>query len=154
MLPVRRSDETIDDLVGIWCDVAQHNVPAADRLITEIDRLFGHLGNHPLIGERCVVRPERYVESRTAITSCITSCDVTPSRSFAFCTVRAITKNYCDAATASATTVPSQAVNSAKSFESRCVTGPIVPVPITRPSTRTTSASSPIVPVQNISSAR
>ena len=53
-----------------------------------------------------------------------------------------------------AITVPSRAVSSRNSPASRCVTRPGSPAPITRPSTLVTAASSPMVPVQNISSAR
>ena len=57
----------------------------------------------------------------------------------------------------STTRVPSTAVRSANSSESRLVIGPGAdssPAPISRPSTSTTAANSPIVPEQNISSAR
>jgi hypothetical protein len=52
------------------------------------------------------------------------------------------------------TTVPSVAVFFENSSDSRRVMGPISPLPMVRPSTWVTGASSPIVPVQNISSAR
>ena len=53
-----------------------------------------------------------------------------------------------------ATTVPSRAVRSRNSADRRCVIGPGWPSPIVRPSTVVTAASSPIVPVQNTSSAQ
>ena len=51
------------------------------------------------------------------------------------------------------TTTPLRAVSSRYSSPRRCVIGPIRPSPIVRPSSCVTPASSPIVPVQNISSA-
>ncbi len=50
--------------------------------------------------------------------------------------------------------IPSVAVSCANRALSRAVIGPDLPAPIGRPSTRITGVSSPIVPVQNISSAR
>lgn len=55
---------------------------------------------------------------------------------------------------AATTRVPSRATSDRKSSTSRAVIGPGRPSPIVRPSTRVTAASSPIVPVQNISRAR
>ncbi len=52
------------------------------------------------------------------------------------------------------TCTPSAAVRCAKSSLRRAVIGPAVPSPMGRPSSCTTAASSPIVPEQNISSAR
>ena len=51
-------------------------------------------------------------------------------------------------------TTPSRAVSSPKSSLSRFVSGPGDPSPMPRPSISVTLASSPIVPVQNASSAR
>ena len=52
------------------------------------------------------------------------------------------------------TCTPSAAVRCAKSSLRRAVIGPGEPPPMGRPSSCTTAASSPIVPEQNISSAR
>ena len=53
-----------------------------------------------------------------------------------------------------ATSTPSDSVSLRYAALRRCVIGPISPVPIVRPSTLVTAASSPIVPVQKTSSAR
>src|SRR5579883_476419 len=53
-----------------------------------------------------------------------------------------------------ATTSPSASVRRWNNSMRRCVIGPAAAAPMVRPSTRTTGANSPIVPVQNISSAR
>jgi toxin ParE1/3/4 len=40
-----------DDLRQIWLYVAQHNEPAADRLIDKFERTLRMLARHPLMGE-------------------------------------------------------------------------------------------------------
>lgn len=39
-----------DDMDGIWSYVAQHNVNAADRLISKLERAFVSIATHPSSG--------------------------------------------------------------------------------------------------------
>ncbi len=49
-LPVSRSARAEEDLVDIWCSIALHNEPAADRLLDRFERRFRLLAAQPYSG--------------------------------------------------------------------------------------------------------
>ena len=51
MARLRKTSEARADLTAIWLYIAQDNLPAADRLIAEIDRTLSLLARFPLMGE-------------------------------------------------------------------------------------------------------
>jgi toxin ParE1/3/4 len=51
MAQVRQSTDAQSDLISILVYIAQDNLPAADRLMVEIDRTLARLLAFPLLGE-------------------------------------------------------------------------------------------------------
>jgi len=51
MARLRRTSDARNDLTAIWLYIAQDNLPAADRLMDEIDRTLELLLSFPLMGE-------------------------------------------------------------------------------------------------------
>ena len=51
MARLRRTSEARNDLSAIWLYIAQHNLPAADRLMDEIDHALKLVVQFPLMGE-------------------------------------------------------------------------------------------------------
>ena len=54
-LAVCRSPRARDDLLDIWLYIAERDPSAADRVLSEIEKVCGLLATHPLIGRE---RPE------------------------------------------------------------------------------------------------
>jgi toxin ParE1/3/4 len=51
MVRLQRTLDARNDLTAIWLYIAQDNVPAADRLIHEIDRALDRILSFPQMGE-------------------------------------------------------------------------------------------------------
>jgi len=51
MAQFRQSTDAQTDLISIWAYIAQDNLPAADRLMSEIDRTLARLIAFPMLGE-------------------------------------------------------------------------------------------------------
>lgn len=49
---VLRTTQALEDLDGLWSYIAQHNVPAADRMLDGLYERFQLLADNPLLGER------------------------------------------------------------------------------------------------------
>lgn len=57
-LAIRRSPRARSDLLDIWLYIAERSPAAADRVLDEIERVFGVIAVHPLIGrERAEIVP-------------------------------------------------------------------------------------------------
>ena len=54
-LALRRSSRARADILDIWSYIAERNPAAADRVLDAIERIFGAIAAHPLIGR---ARPE------------------------------------------------------------------------------------------------
>ena len=51
MARILRTADSRSDLTAIWLYIAQDNVTAADRLMSEVDRTLDLLASFPLVGE-------------------------------------------------------------------------------------------------------
>ena len=48
---IHRTSDALDDLSNIWLYIAEHNLPAADRVIDRIERVLTLLVQFPGMGE-------------------------------------------------------------------------------------------------------
>lgn len=61
MATIQRTAQAEEDLIELWLYIAQDNLPAADRVLVDIENGFQHLAENPLMGR---LRPDIAPELR------------------------------------------------------------------------------------------